>query len=305
MRWFVLLLGAAVLAGGEALIAWPAIVCADEQHSVTLHLPGGQASFGWDGGLPLALTVPEGGGEALLLLPQPRGTAVIGALHSGGAEERFSVRLVDAAEAWPVVGLRDGQPVDADGTAVVLVDRRRTANDVRRARLGAAAPARPNGRPLLVGDAMATAFGSPWSGLMAEQRSGAGHAVLVALADPGRPRSIVWCPDQVALIAGTWAEEGRLCSALSRRLAALGIAPRLVVALPPAPVDPARRDEASGRAQALRAAAYAAGWQTIDLAAAAGEAQAANGIVGGLWAEFPVGAALKRVHQALADELSR
>lgn len=303
-RLLCLLLCACALAGGEVLAGWPALAMADERHSVALRLPTGAVEFGWEGQAPVAVEAPAGGGEALLALPLRAGR-LAGTLRRYGGEDDVAVRLVDAAAAWPIAGLRDGLPVDAEGVAVVLLDRRRTANDLRRARLGPAAPPRPGGRPLLVGDPLASAFGSAWSGLAAEQRPAAGHAALVALADPGRPRGIVWCPDQAALYAGTWPEEGRLCSALVRRLAALGIAPRLTVALPPAPADPAWRAAAQHRAAALADAAGAAGWHVLDLAAAAGEPQAANRLADGLWAEAPVGEALARVRTALAAELAK
>ncbi len=115
----------------------------------------------------------------------------------------------------------------------------------------------------------------------------------------------MWCPGNGALYAGTWAEEGRLYSALVARCTELGIRPRLVVALPPWPLTPRWRAEAVRRNQALTEAAQAAGWQILDLAAIAGEPQLANRVGDGLYAEYPVAAAQERLRMALREELGR
>lgn len=311
MRSALLLVLIGALAAGEAvaaLTAWPAVVCADEAHRVAFRLQAaaaGTAMVGWDGAEAPPFAVPEGASEGLLALPAGLGLHR-GAASCDGATVPLAIRLADVAQPWPIAGLRDGLPVDADGVPVVLVGQRRSANDARRARLAATAPSRPGGRPVLVGDPLE----GGWSGLDAEQLAVAEarfphHAALAALAAIDRPRSVVWSPGNGALFARTWPGEGRLCAALSERLAARGLRPRLVLALPPAPVASAWADDDVRRRQELAAHARAAGWELLDLAAAAGDPRTANRLAAGLYAENPVGAALERVRMALREELAR
>lgn len=291
---------------------WPALIQADEEHRLAVRLrasAAGVAVLGWAGADALAVSVPEGDSTAQLALPYGIGLHR-GEARLGDGSARLAIRLSEVAGPWPITALRDGLPVDAAGVPVVLVERRRSANDVRRERLAPLARPRPDGRPIVVGDPLATPGGDAWSGLAAELRPALDerypqHAALLALAALDRPRSILWCPGNGALFAGTWAEEGRLCAALAHRCAALAIRPRLVLALPPWPVTAAARELAGQRRQALAAAAQAAGWELLDLAASAGDPALANRLSPGLFAEYPVGAAQQRLRTALGDELAR
>ena len=277
------------------LTAWPAVIHADEAHRLAFRLSAaapGSATVGWDGGEASPFALPAGVSEGLLALPHGAG------LHHGvarcdGRESAFTIRLAEVASPWPIAALRRGLPVDAEGVPVVLLDRRPTVNDLRRARLAATALPRPAGRPLLVGDPL----GGGWRDLDAEQRVACAlpfpqHAALLALVDVGQPRTIVWSPGNGALYARSWADESRLCAALGTRLSALGMRPRLVLALPPAPVASTWSDADRQRRQELTSAAQAAGWELCDLAAAAGEARLANRVSDGLYGEQPLGAAL-------------
>lgn len=312
MNAAVLLLLPCLVAAAEPLVeltAWPAVICADERQQVAFRLralTAGSAVFAWDGAENAAFAVPAGISEGLLVLPGGLG------LHQGearldGAVVPLAIRLAAVEERWPIAGLRDGQPVDAAGVPVVLVERRRTVNDQRRERLAAReALRRPAGYPILVGDPL----GDAWRGLDAELRPVSDerypqHAALAALSGIAQPRSIVWSPGNAALYARSWAGEGRLCAALAARLAALGLRPRLVLALPPAPVAAAWFEDDARRRQELAAAARAAGWELCDLAAAAGDPRTANRLATGLYDEYPVGAALERVRAVLREELAR
>jgi hypothetical protein len=312
MNTAVLLLLPCLLAATEPLAeltAWPAVVTADERQQVAfrLHAPdAGAAVIAWDGAPAGEFAVPVGVSDGLLVLPTGLGLHQ-GEARLGGGSVPLAIRLAAVEEPWPIAGLRDGLPVDATGAPVVLVERRRTVNDLRRERLvERSAPRRPVGRPLLVGDPL----GDAWRGLNAELRAIGDvrypqHAALVTLASVAQSRSIVWSPGNGALFARTWSGEGRLCSALSARLTAMGIRPRLVLALPPAPVAAAWAADDARRRQELSAAARAAGWELCDLAAAAGDPLIANRLAAGLYDEHPVGAALERVRTTLRDELAR
>lgn len=312
MNRAVLLLLPCLLAAAEPLAeltAWPAVITAGERQQVAirLHAPAaGVAIAGWDGEPGGGFALPAGPSEGLLVLPAGPGLHR-GEVQLGGGAAPLAIRLIPVEEPWPIAGLRDGLPVDAAGVPVVLVERRRTANDLRRERLAAGAPPRrPAGRAMLVGDLL----GDDWRGLDAELRPALDarypqHAALAALAAIAQPRSIVWSPGNAALYARSWAGEGRLCGALAARLAALGIRPRLVLALPPAPVAASWVEDDRRRRHELSAAARTAGWELCDLAAAAGDARIANRLAAGLYDENPVGAAQARIRAALRDELAR
>lgn len=310
MNALALLLLPCALAAAELaeLTAWPPLIHADERHSVAIRLhatEAGSAVVTWDGAAGGVFPVPEGISDGLLALPSGPGLH-LGEARLGGRAGQLAIRLVPVAEPWPIVALRDGLPVDGDGVPVVLVERRRSANDQRRERLATSALPRPAGRPIVVGDPLDEA----WRGLDAELRPAVDarypqHAALAALAAIAQPRSIVWCPGNGALYARTWSGEGRLCSALSARLAALGIRPQLVLALPPAPVAAAWNDDDARRRLELATAAHAAGWELLDLAAVAGDPLTANRLATGLYAENPVGAAQERMRVAVRGVLAR
>jgi hypothetical protein len=312
------LLISCLLPAAEPLIelnAWPAIIYADEAHRVAFRLDApvaGELTVGWDGVDGQVFAVPAGISAGLLPLPQGSGRHA-GAARLGERAEAFAVRLAEAAEPWPITGLRHGLPIDAAGVPVVLVEHRRSANDLRRARLAPTVLPRPTDRAILVGDPLAALGGDAWSDLDADLRPAIDerypqHAALAALANLAagvRPRSILWSPGNGALFAGTWAGEARLCQVVAWRCTALAIRPRLVLVLPPSPVTTAWREAAERRRQDLVTTAQAAGWELCDLAAVAGDPAVANRVNPGLYAEYPVGAAQERIRAALRDELRR
>ena len=304
-----------VLTAAEPLAglrAWPAIVFADEQHRIAISITtpvAGDLTVRWDEAAGQTFAVPVGTSEALLPLPGGAGLHR-GDARLGGSHSPLAIRLSEVTAPWPATELRDGRPVDAQGIPVVLVDHRRSANDLRRERIATIVLPRPTGRPLLVGDPLATPLGDAWQGVIAECRPAIDdafpqHAALVALRSFGQPDSMVWSPGNASLFAGTWTDEGRLCQALARRCAALAIAPQLIVALPPWPVATAWREPAQRRRQALTTAAQAAGWSVLDLAELAGDPLAANRLAPGLYAEYPVGPAQKRLFERYGAPASR
>lgn len=314
MKSFLLLVWLSVyLTAAESwceLTSWPALVYVDEAHHLAYRLTtveAGTATMHWNG--VHIFSVPVGGGEGLLSLPTTLGLQH-GDAQFGIRSADVDVRLVDVADQWPIASLRHGLPVDSHGVPVVLVDHRRGPNTVRRERLAAETVSRPDEAPILTGDPLHVLGSDAWQGLRGDLRPAVDerfpqHAVLLALAQLAQPRSIVWCPGNGALYAGTWADEGRLCSALAARCSALHIRPRLVVALPPLPVTAHWRAEAVHRNQALTDTALAAGWKVLDLAAIAGDPAQANRITDGLFAEYPIAAAQERLRTALRDELRK
>jgi hypothetical protein len=152
-----------------------------------------------------------------------------------------------------------------------------------------------------------------WSTAVAERRPALDqryphHAALLALArlpEP-LPRTILWSPGNQALHGGAWSrEEERVLCALSTRLGALGVAPRLVLALPPQPLEERLQDKHRERREVLLRAAQTLSWEVLDLARVAGEATTANRVADGLFAPYPVGTAQERVRAAIADAAAR
>jgi hypothetical protein len=335
MRWMLAVLLGVVAAAAEMppspadvpgvriwpppqLTHWPAIAYADEQRNAALAIPvqtpGAAGELGWVGGAMLPFTLPsdvEQTSALIDLVLQPGARQVRVALP--GAEHRLPLRVVPATEAWPIAGLREGFPVDADGAAVVLLDHRPMPAQERTWALLQGTLVRPGGRALVVGDTLLALNTSPMTGLDAELRPATDlraphHACLAALArlpDP-LPRTLVWSPgnDGIAIGAAD-PEEIRLMGTVRNRLAAMGARPLLIVALPPEPAEERLRPVHAARREALIAAADTVGWKVLDLARAAGPADSANRVGDGLYAPYPVGEAQGRVAQALADLLAR
>ena len=220
--------------------------------------------------------------------------------------------------------MRDGFPIDAAGLPLVLLDHRRDASQERKwALLSAINKPRPTGKAVVVGDLLSGLGQSAFTGLDAriceanDDRS-PWHAQLVALARDmaswqpapltAGPRSIVWSPGNRALLHNTWTpEEERFLGVVRTRCEALAIFPRLILVLPPAPIDdrePARKLAAERRDQMQRAAANQ-GWVVLDVERWAGPAVEAFRIGDQVFAEGPVGAAREHLAAALQAELSR
>ncbi len=313
-----------------ALTHWPAVIYGDEQRNVAfalpVRIPGATGSIGWQGQPALPFTLPTNLERISGLLPLPTAVgayradlAIAGALPVG-----LSLRVVDAAMAWPMTTLRDGFPIDEAGVPVVLLDHRRDANQERKwALVSALQKPRPSGQALVVGDLMSGLGQSAFTALSARvieavDERNPWHAQLVALARDMRawipdpvvkgPRTIMWSPGNQALLHNTWTpEEERFLGVLRTRCEELGFFPRLVLVLPPAPIDdrqPARVLAAERREQLRRAAANQ-GWVVFDVERWIGSAEEAFRIADQVYAEGPVGAARERLAQALQTELAR
>ena len=315
-----------------AITHWPAVIYADEARNVAFGLPvrqpGVAGSIGWQGQPALPITLPVNLERISGLLPLPSTPGLYQAElilaqqpQPGGA---LQVRLVDAAKPWPHTALRDGFPVDAEGIPVVLIDRRRDANDERRWTLIATLNRpRPVGQALILGDTLAALGDSPFSQLPAKVVEAVDvtqpwHAQVVALATEAAtwgseplktgPRTIVWSPGNRALQANTWTtEEDRVFGLIRTRLSALEIYPRLVLVLPPTPIEDREpvRKQAVVRRDHLRRAAAALGWVVLDAERFTGPTESANQVAEQVYAPGPVGEARLRLRAAVAAELAR
>lgn len=313
-----------------AFTHWPAVVYADEERNVAFALPvrnpGAVGSIGWQGEKALPFTLPTDLERISGLLPLP---TALGAYRAdltigGAAPVPLALVVADAAAPWPIVALREGFPINAAGVPVVLLDHRRDANQERKwALVSALQKPRPTGASVVVGDLLSGLGQSAFTGLDArvieavDDRS-PWHAQLVALArdmaswvpEPlvKGPRTIMWSPGNRALLHNTWTpEEERFFGVVRTRCEVLGIFPRLVLVLPPAPIDdrePARVLAAERREQLRRTAANQ-GWLVLDVERSAGSADEAFKIGEQVFAEGPVGAARERLAGALRTELAR
>ena len=298
---------------------WPAVIYADEERNLSFELPvkraGTPGSVGWEGGTAaLPITLPDDTERVSGLMPVPGGFGVHTALITlAEVTTRLPLRLADVRQPWPLTTLRDGFPVDAAGVPTILVDRRRDPASERQWKLLSADLPRGTGQPLLVGDPLADLGGDAWQGLSAERRIAVDdrhpqHAVLVALAilPQPLPKTLVWSPGNGALFGGAWtAEEERLLGAVRSRCAALGAMPRLVLLLPPTPLDPELQEQARTRREQLSRSAGFQGWSVVDLEAIAGPAETANRVADGLFTRHPIGDARRRISEAIAAELRR
>ena len=298
---------------------WPAVIYADEARNLSFELPvkhaGTPGRVGWEGGAPaLPITLPDDTERVSGLMPVPSGYGLHTALITiGDVTTRLSLRLADVRQPWPLVAMRNGFPVDAAGVPTILVDRRRDPASERQWKLLSADLPRSTGQPLLVGDPLADLGGDTWQGLSAERRRAVDdrhpqHAVLVALATLPQPlpRTLVWSPGNGALFGGAWtAEEERLLGVVRSRCATLGAAPRLVLLLPPIPLDPELQQQARERREQLARSAGFQGWSVVDLEGIAGPAETANRVADGLFTRHPIGEARQRISDAIAAELRR
>jgi len=304
-----------------AFTHWPAIAYPDEGRNLAFSLPvktaGTAGTIGWNGEKPLPFVLPSGADSISGLLPLP----LIAGRHAAtvtldGKQFPLAVVLADAREAWPITELRNGFPVDAKGTPVVLLDRRRDLREERLWPLLGGAADRPTGRVWLVGDPLEAMGSELWSGLDAEAHPALDerypqHAVLVALAKlPAEPmavpRTIVWSPGNQVLFGGAWSpEEERVLGLLRSRLEHLQVKPQLILALPPLPVDEHLRAQATERRELLQRAANLLGWVVIDLAKAAGDPAQANLVAAGVFTRYPLREAQERMRAVLREALQR
>lgn len=305
---------------------WPPVVYRDEARNVAFALPvkkpGVAGTIAWEGQTPLPFTLPSDAESISGLLPLPANIAdhrATVAIDSGSFP--IVLRVCDAREAWPISALRGGFPVDADGRAVVLQDRRRGTREERVWSFLDGGEVRPTGRVLLVGDALEALGSRVWDGLDADGRPASDeryphHAVLVALAailgdGPGEPRqrlprTLVWSPGNQTLHGGAWsAEEERVLGLVRTRCERLGVMPRLVLALPPLPVEGHLQARAAERRDLLLRSANRLGWVVVDLARAAGAPEEANRVAPQVFTTYPLAPAQERMRAALRDALAR
>jgi hypothetical protein len=292
---------------------WPAIVYADEDRNLSFQLPvkkaGTPGEVGWEKQPQMPIVLPQDTDRVSGLLPVPRALGThVATLTIAGATTRASLRLVDAREPWPLASLSEGFPVDRDGVPVILVDRRRDPGAERTWMLLAQKTPRGTGKTLLVGDPLADLGSDTWEGIDAERRIAVDlrypqHAVLVALAnlrDP-LPRTIVWSPGNSVLFGGAWSqEEERVLGVIRARCLGAGAMPRLVLLLPPIPLDDDLHDLAKQRRDLLSRSAAFQAWTVVDAEEAAGPAEQANRVQEGLYTRHPIGAARAAVTKALA-----
>lgn len=305
---------------------WPPIVYRDEARNVAFALPvkkpGVAGTISWDGQTPLPITLPTDAESIGGLLPLPSTIGEHRAIVAiDGGSFPIVLRICDAREAWPITGLSNGRPVDAEGRAVVLQDRRRGTREERVWSFLDAGEVRPGGRALLIGDGLEALGSRMWDGLDADTRVATDeryphHAVLVGLAtilgegtgEPRQrlPRTIVWSPGNQTLHGGDWtAEEERVLGLVRTRCERLGVMPRLVLALPPLPVEAHLQARAVERRDLLLRSANRLGWVVVDLARAAGTPEEANRVAPQVFTTYPLAAAQERMRAALREALTR
>lgn len=323
---------------------YPAVVYADEERNCAFRLPvpptreadrgiglkrpasayhnpfgwstGASGSIQWQGREPMPIALPEDPTVQSVsgLLPLPTDPGLHRAVVRIALGERLlPIRLVPVRGPWPHADLHDGFPVDADGVPVVLIDRRRDPDAQRRwAALRAGTPP-ASGRPLLVGDPLGAVDGDTWGAVDATRAAYPAapyphHALLLAVASHGgeAPRVVVWSPGNQPLYDHlVRREEERVLSAVRGRYAYRGHMPRLVLVLPPMPVEAELREVARTRRAQLRRSAQFAGWSVIDAARLAGDPQRGNRLGDGVYTRYPHGAARRRIAAAVTAAVRR
>jgi hypothetical protein len=306
---------------------WPAVAYDDETRNIAFSLPIRPGiktgTIGWEktdtqNQSPWPLTLPDDAESTGGLLPLPLTVGVHRALAQlGDSQYPLNVRVVDAHGEWPLVRLQRGFPVDDAGTAVVLLDHRRGTREERMWSFLDTRLPRPSGRALIIGDAL-VAFGqSTWDDLDADLRPVHDerypqHAALIAFAAALRgeanrlPRTIIWSPGNQVIAGAAWsAEEERVLGVVRTRLERLGVQPRLILCLPPLPVEAHYRTLAEERRALLQRSASRLGWIIVDAARLAGEPEQANQLSDGVFTTYPHGQALKRIRDGLREALKQ
>jgi len=304
---------------------WPVIAYGDETRNIAFALPvrqgGVTGTIGWQNQTPLPITLPKDAERISGLLPL---SLIVGEqvamAELGSTRFPLRIHIVDVHDAWPIVRLEHGFPVTSDGLPVVLLDHRRGTREERMWSFLEGSAARPTGRAVVIGDPMTAQGQSAWDGADVEQRITTDeryphHAALLALgallqsasgtAVTTLPRSIVWCPGNQALYGAAWsAEEERVLGAVRSRCERLGVLPRLILCLPPMPVEDHLQDVARQRLELLQRSASRLGWVVVDFGRAAGPANQANRLADQVFTRYPQGDALVRMRVALQAALA-
>jgi len=301
------------------LTHWPPVVYRDEHRNCAFRLPvrdpGQPGSVGWEGGARLAFTLPEeeriDSASGLVDLPGTPGEHRL-VLRLGEAKWTLPFRLVPVGDTWPHQNLINGFPVDGAGFPVGLLARRRDADVERRYALFKPELPRGTGEPVIVGDPMPALGSTSWDGLelrqvpVAETRH-PHHAALVTIAGLGDavPATLVWSPGNHALLNRTWSsEEERFLDVVEARYQHRGRMPRLLLVLPPVPVDEALHEEAGRRRGLLARMADRLGWEVIDAERVCGPAAEANRVGEGVYTTYPHGEARIRLRDAIAQAVA-
>lgn len=277
---------------------------------------GDQGTIGWEPGAKLPFTLdadPEiDRVSGLLTLPLQTGihTAVV-TIAKGTRNLRL--RIADAKQTWPLAKLVNGFPVDAEGVPTVLVDQRPDPGRERRFEVFKPDLPRPTGRALVVGDPMAAMGSDCFRDLDAEVRPATDlrypqNAALIALASLGAPlpRTILWSPGNDILFANAWSEEeDRLLGGLRTRLESLGAMPRLVLLLPPLPVDDELQERAVARREFLQRSAQFRGWSVLDVQMIIKDQLKATEVGPSVHTRYPHGLAMVQIRQAIAQSLAQ
>ncbi len=304
---------------------WPVIAYGDETRNIAFALPvrqgGITGTIGWQNQTPLPITLPQDAERISGLLPLSLTVGEqVAMTEIGSARFPLRVKVVDVHDAWPIVRLENGFPVASDGSPVVLLDRRRGTREERMWSFLDGSATRPTGRAVVVGDPMTAQGQSSWDGADVEQRITHDeryphHAVLIALgtllqpatgaAVTTLPRSIVWCPGNQTLYGAAWsAEEERVLGAVRSRFERLGVLPRLILCLPPMPIEDYLQDIAIERRELLQRSASRLGWVVVDFGRAAGPANKANRLADQVFTRYPQGDALARMREAFQAALA-
>ncbi len=307
-----------------AFTHWPGIVYRDEDRNVAFMIHNrfsrqgklAEGAIGWPPGEMRAFTLPatEDALRVSGLTPLPKKMGK----HTAQLkvdEESFDlpICIIDVNEEWVHADLKNGFPVDKEGIPVVLRIERPESQAGRDAGIIDAIGIRPEGKAVLLGDPMEALGSDTWKGIDAQRVEATNqrfphHAVMVALAKMQAPwpRTIVYSPGNQALFARSWTqEEERILQVIEQRWKALGVKPKLVLALPPVPVQSYLKEQAKERRDLLRRSAIFRGWSILDLEKIAGPAEEANKVAEAAFTNYPIGEARKRIRDAYIEILKR
>ena len=307
-----------------AFTHWPSVIYRNEDRNTAFMIHNKyskrgslvEGSIGWPPGEQRAFTLPaqEDALRVSGLTPLPKAPGMHTALLQIGEEPiELKLRVVDVNDAWPHTTLRNGFPVDENGVPVVLRIERPESQAGRNSGIRDAFGHRPEGRALFVGDPLEALGTDTWAGLDADRLDATDqrypqHAVLVALAQMKAPwpRTLIYSPGNQVLFSRSWThEEERILQAIEQRWQALKIMPKLILALPPIPVQSYLKQQAIERRQLLRRSAIFRGWSIVDLEEHAGPAEEANKFADAAFTNNPIGEARIRIRDAYLEILKR